>query len=114
MRKRESSWSTSDGRNKQQVADDPGFPQHDFSWSPDSRWLTYSTENPNGYRSLYIWDSESGKSQRVTNEMFSAYNPVFAPGGGQLYFLSNRMFAFRSSTCWSGTTRTIAAPASMR
>ena len=83
----------SDGRNKQQVADDPGFPQHDFSWSPDSRWLTYSTENPNGYRSLYIWDSKSGESQRVTNEMFSAYNPVFAPGGGQLYFLSDRMFA---------------------
>ena len=25
--------------------------------------------------------------------MFSAYNPVFAPGGEQLYFLSDRMFA---------------------
>ncbi|MCG8371033.1 MAG: peptidase S41, partial [Proteobacteria bacterium] len=83
----------SDGRNKRQVADDPGFPRHDFSWSPDSRWLTYSMENPNGYRSLYIWDSKNGKSQRVTDEMFSAYNPVFAPGGGQLYFLSDRMFA---------------------
>ena len=83
----------SDGRNKRLVADDPGFPAHDFSWSPDSRWLTYSMENPNGYRSLYIWDSRSGKSQRVTDEMFSAYNPVFAPGGGQLFFLSDRMFA---------------------
>ena len=83
----------SDGRNRRQVADDPGFPQHDFSWSPDSRWLTYSMDNPNGYRSLYIWDSESGRSQRITDEMFSAYNPVFAPGGGQLYFLSDRMFA---------------------
>ena len=83
----------SDGRNKRQIADDPGNPQHDFSWSPDSRWLAYSTANPNGYRSLYIWDSTSGKSQRVTDEMFSAYNPVFAPGGGQLYFLSDRMFA---------------------
>ncbi len=83
----------SGGRNKRQVADDPGFPAHDFSWSPDSRWLTYSMENPNGYRSLYIWDSESGRSQRVTDEMFSAYNPVFAPGGGQLFFLSDRMFA---------------------
>ena len=83
----------SDGRNKRQVADDPGRAQNDFSWSPDSRWLAYSMENPNGHRSLYIWDSKSGKSQRVTDEMFSAYNPVFAPGGGQLYFLSDRMFA---------------------
>jgi tricorn protease len=83
----------SDGGNKRQVADDPGFPQHDFSWSPDSRWLAYSMEDPNGYRSLHIWDSESGNSRRITDEMFSEYNPVFAPGGGQLYFLSDRMFA---------------------
>ena len=82
----------SDGGNKRQVADDPGFPQHDFSWSPDSRWLAYSMEDPNGYRSLYIWDSQSGESRRITGEMFSEYNPVFAPGGGQLYFLSDRMF----------------------
>ncbi len=83
----------SDGRNKRQVADDAGYPVHDFSWSPDSRWLTYSMENPNGYRSIHIWDGESGRSQRVTDDMFSAYNPTFAPGGGQLYFLSDRMFA---------------------
>ena len=82
----------SDGDNKRQVADDPGFPLHDFSWSPDSRWLAYSMEDPNGYRSLYIWDSKSGESRRITGEMFSEYNPVFAPGGGQLYFLSDRMF----------------------
>jgi tricorn protease len=82
----------SDGGNKRQVADDAGFAQHDYSWSPDSRWLAYSTEDPNGYRSLHIWDSGSGKSRRITDEMFSEYNPVFAPGGGQLYFLSDRMF----------------------
>ena len=82
----------SDGRDKRLVADDRGFPQHDFSWSPDSRWLAFSMEDPNGYRSLHIWDGDSGKTQRVTSEMFSEYNPVFAPGGGLLYFLSDRMF----------------------
>jgi tricorn protease len=83
----------SDGRNKRQIADDAGFPQHDYSWSPDSRWLAYSMEDPNGYRSLYLWDAASGDSRRITDEMFSEYNPVFAPGGGQLFFLSDRMFA---------------------
>ncbi|MEM7283550.1 MAG: S41 family peptidase [Pseudomonadota bacterium] len=83
----------SDGGNPRQVADDPGGPAHDFSWSPDSRWLAYSLANANGQRSIYIFDSESGESERVTDDMFSAYNPVFAPGGGQLYFLSDRMFA---------------------
>jgi tricorn protease len=83
----------SDGRNKRQVADDPGYPAEDFSWSPDSRWLAYSMGDPNGNRSLYIWDSQSGRSQRVTDEMFSEYNPVFGPGGDKLYYLSDRMFA---------------------
>ena len=81
-----------DGKNKRLVGDDGGIVRHDFSWSPDARWLAYSMEDANGYRSLYIWDSESGASQRVTGEMFSEYNPVFSASGEQLYFLSDRMF----------------------
>ena len=59
---------------------------------------------PNGYRSLHIWDGASGDSRRITDEMFSEYNPVFAPGGGQLYFLSDRMFAPQLDLLeWAGT-----------
>jgi tricorn protease len=83
----------SDGSNKRLVDDDSGYHQHDFSWSPDSRWLAYSMEDANGYRSLHIWDSESNRSRRVSSEMFSEYNPVFSAGGEQLFFLSDRMFS---------------------
>lgn len=82
-----------DGKNRRLVADDGGFHQDDFSWSPDSRWLAYSMEDPNGFRSLYIWDSESGDSRRVTGEMFSEYSPAFSTSGEQLFFLADRMFS---------------------
>jgi tricorn protease len=81
-----------DGKNKRQVGDDGGFSQNDYSWSPDARWLAYSMEDPNGYRSLHIWSNESGTSRRITGELFSEYNPVFSASGEQLYFLSDRMF----------------------
>jgi tricorn protease len=81
-----------EGKNKRLVDDDGGFQQHDFSWSPDSRWLTYSMQDPNGYRSLYAWNRVSAKSQRITGEMFSEYSPAFSASGEQLYFLSDRMF----------------------
>ena len=80
------------GNNKRLVGDDGGFARHDYSWSPDTRWLAYSMEDTNGYRSLHTWDSESGTSQRITGELFSQYNPVFSASGEQLYFLSDRMF----------------------
>ena len=82
-----------DGKNRRLVGDDPGFMQHDFSWSPDSRWLAYSMEDSNGYRSLFIWDSKSGTSHRITSELFSEYSPAFSASGEQLYYLSDRMFS---------------------
>lgn len=81
-----------DGKNRRLVGDDGGFPAHDYSWSPDSRWLAYSMADANGYRSLHIWDSESATSRRITDEMFNEYNPVFSASGEQLFFLADRMF----------------------
>jgi tricorn protease len=80
------------GGNKRLVDDDGGFAQHDFAWSPDSGWLAYSMADANGFRSVYLWNAESGQSRRVTGELFSEYSPTFAPDGGQLFFLSDRMF----------------------
>jgi tricorn protease len=82
-----------DGKNRRLVGDDAGFQRQDFSWSPDSRWLAYSMEDPNGYRSLYIWDGTSGNSRRITGEMFNEYSPAFSASGEQLYYLSDRMFS---------------------
>ncbi len=75
------------------AGEDGGFPSHDYSWSPDGRWLVYSAAEANGYRSLHIWDANSGKTRRVTSEMFTEYEPVFSPDGNYLYYISDRSFA---------------------
>lgn len=76
-----------------QVADDLGDPQQDYSWSPDGRYLAFSMENANRFRSLYIWDKTGNKLQAITDETFSAYEPVWNPQGTYLYYLSDRSFA---------------------
>jgi tricorn protease len=82
-----------DGNNKRLVDDDGGQARHDFSWSPDSRWLAYSMQDANGYRSLHIWDKKSERSRRITGELFNEYNPVFSASGEQLFYLSERMYS---------------------
>ncbi len=76
-----------------EVANDGGFPAHDYAWSPDGRWLAYSAADTNGYRSLHVWDATSGRSQRITDELFNEYGPAFSPDGKYLYYLSDRMFS---------------------
>ena len=81
-----------DGRMRL-AGDDRGFAVHDFSWSPDSRWLAYSSAEDNDFRSLYLYDVENGETRKLTDEAFSEYNPVFSPSGEHLFFLSDRSFA---------------------
>ena len=80
-------------RRMAEVANDPGYPAHDYAWSPDSRWLAYSMADPSSFRSLYIWEARTGDTRRVTNELFNEYSPRFSPDGKTLYYLTDRMFA---------------------
>lgn len=77
--------------------DDAGYHQHDYSWSPDSRYLAFSAEDTSTgrtpHRSIYIWDSETGDARQVTSSRYVEYNPVWAPSGDHLFFLSRREFA---------------------
>ena len=40
-----------------------------YSWSPDSRWLSYVKANFEGFHQIYLYSLESGKVARVTSEM---------------------------------------------
>ncbi len=63
------------------------------SWSPDSRWLAY-TKPVDGFgkECIYLYSTEQGKANRVSDGFYDDSNPVFDPGGKYLYFLSNRFF----------------------
>ncbi|MDE2345138.1 MAG: PD40 domain-containing protein, partial [Gammaproteobacteria bacterium] len=67
------------------VTQDKYNEMHDFSWSPDGRWLAYSITAPNQMRQIYLYNLAQGKATRVSSPMDNDMNPVFDPEGNYLY-----------------------------
>lgn len=79
-------------RETQKIFFDKYFADQRFvsaSWSPDSKWLVYTTNNPNWLSSIFLYSFENEKSYRVTGELTHAYNPQFAPDGKYLYWIAD-------------------------
>ncbi len=81
-----------------QVARDSAGSVSDQTWSPDSRWLTFSLSHPSGFRSVYVWNVEDGSLHAVTDPLSNSYEPVFGTEGHYLFFLSDREYAPQVST----------------
>lgn len=67
-------------------------PIYDFAWSPDSRYIAYSMMNHDLVYQIAIYDLDTGKIHRVSNELFNDFHPVFSRDGKRLFFISNRRF----------------------
>jgi tricorn protease len=76
-----------------EVARDKSGNAGDYAWSPDGAWLAFSLQDPNGFRSIWIWGVEKGDLHRVTGEMFNETEPAWDPSGAYLYYLSDREYA---------------------
>ena len=81
-----------------QIADSPNGQVNDYEWSPKGNYLAFSmndkpASNNGGFNSVYIYDVNQNKLNRVTDPMFNAYNPTFDPSSDYLYYLSDREFA---------------------
>jgi tricorn protease len=61
----------------------------EVSFSPDSRWLAYTTSGDNYFGRLWLHDLATGKNHAVTDGMAHASGPVFSPKGDYLYFLAS-------------------------
>ncbi len=64
----------------------------DYVWSPDSRWLAYTTQTENMNEAIWLYDTSSGKNTQLTDEMTEDWSPSFSRDGQYLYFLSSRTF----------------------
>ena len=64
----------------------------DYNWSPDSRWICYSFVEYNKNSRIFLFDTETGKKQAVTDDFYDNISPCFDAKGDYLYYLSSRNF----------------------
>jgi tricorn protease len=65
----------------------------DYSWSPDGNLLAYVLDESSGNSSIWLYESGTGQSHRITSGAFRDREPVFDASGDYLYFLSTRDFS---------------------
>ena len=63
-----------------------------FTLSPDGAWAAYTTEMPNFFNAVYLFDLKARKSYPVTDRWYSASSPLFSRDGKYLFFTSSRDF----------------------
>ena len=64
----------------------------DYSWSKDSKWITYSKNNSNGLSSIHVYSATKNKSFAITDMKYNDTSPVFSDCGKYIYFTSDRDF----------------------
>jgi tricorn protease len=83
-------WIHLDASAPQRIASDPFAEIRDAAFSPDGRWLAYSTERPTQLRAIHLYELATGRDSIVSSPMESDRSPVFSADGRLLLFLSRR------------------------
>ncbi len=63
-----------------------------YAFSPNSEWITYSKETPNGQSAVWVYHIPTAKVSQLTDEQFDDNDPVFSKDGKYIFFVSNRDF----------------------
>jgi len=63
-----------------------------YVFSPDSKWVAYVKQAPNGYSSIWVYNIPDAKNIQLTDDSFSDNSPVFSTDGLTIFFLSDRDF----------------------
>jgi Tol biopolymer transport system component len=78
-----------DGKYEFDLFDTNAGEQYSSTWSPDGRYLVFSSAcRLPGYQ-LHIYDTESGETQILTNEPISHTHPAWSHNGQYLAFTKN-------------------------
>lgn len=81
------------------VGNDPWMvPQRTLNpvWSPDSKWVAYSSRLQSMYHAIFVSNAETGESKQVTDGLADAVWPAWDAGGKYLWFLASTDFGLRS------------------
>ena len=79
-------------RQVTQAVQDPMAEIRDVTFSPDSKWLTYSRPANNEYSIIYVYNIADRKEYPVTDKWYNSGSPVFSNDGKYLVFSSARDF----------------------
>ncbi|HEV8482803.1 MAG TPA: PDZ domain-containing protein, partial [Blastocatellia bacterium] len=81
------------------VGNDPWMvPQRTLNpvWSPDSKWVAYSSRLKSMYHAIFVSDAETGEAKQITDGLADATWPVWDASGKYLWFLASTDFGLRS------------------
>ncbi|TAK60715.1 MAG: protease [Bacteroidetes bacterium] len=91
-----------ESKNVTGVAKSDAFEFNQYSWSPDSKWITYTKPEVETQNKIYLYSLESGNSTEVTDGWYDASQPAFSADGKYLFFVSDRDFnPTYSATEWN-------------
>lgn len=62
----------------------------EYQWSPDSRYLAYSANLPNGFSQIRIWDDQAKVNHDLSDPLVNSFSPAWDPKGKFLYYLADR------------------------
>lgn len=69
-----------------------------YSFSPDSKWITYEKEGANGLGAVWVYNLEKAENYQLTDDRFNDGSPVFSTDGKYIYFVSDRDFNLNFSS----------------
>jgi len=65
-------------------------------WSPDSKWVAYSSRLRSMYHAIFVSNAETGESKQITDGLADAVWPAWDASGKYLWFLASTDFGLRS------------------
>jgi len=81
------------------VGSDPWMvPQRTLNpvWSPDSKWVAYSSRLRSMYHAIFVSNVETGETRQITDGLSDAVWPAWDASGKYLWFLASTDFGLRS------------------
>lgn len=70
----------------------------EYSFSPDSKWVTYTREGSNGLSAIWVYNIAESKNYQLTDNTFNDMSPVFSRDGNYIFFASDRDFNLEFSS----------------
>ncbi len=71
-----------------------------FSWSPDSKWISYVQSANNTMLQIHLYSLNTGETFPITTDRANSRYPKWSPDGKFIYFLSDRSFTTLVGSPW--------------